>query len=112
MPGVIAALIAVLYAGQMKGLASEWTSSPDASYGIVLACVAIALAWQRRRPFALAVQPHSPALPGLAVLVMGLLLYLAGSLGADLFLTRSSLVVVLAGLIWFLAGGCALQIVA
>jgi exosortase len=112
MPLILAALIAVLYAGQWKGLASEWTSSPDASYGVVLACVAIVLAWQRRRPFAVAANPTSPVLPGLGALVLGIGLYLAGTLGADLFLTRSSLIIVLGGLLWFLAGGPALRVMA
>jgi exosortase len=112
MAGLLAALIAVVYAGQLKGLASEWTSSPDASYGVALACVAIALAWQRRRPFILATTPSAPASPGFALLAIGILVYLVGSLGADLFLTRSSLIVVLAGLTWFLAGGSALRVMA
>jgi exosortase len=108
----LTALIAVLYAGQLKGLAFEWTSSPDASYGIALACVAMALAWQRRLPFAAASNPVSPVLPGFGLLVLGIGLYLAGTLGADLFLTRSSLIVVLGGLMWFLAGGPALRVMA
>ncbi len=112
MAGFLAALIAVVYAGQLKGLASEWTSSPDASYGAALACVAIVLAWQRRRAFALAATPSAPPSPGLALLVIGIVVYVAGSLGADLFLTRSSLIVVLAGMTWFLAGGSALRVMA
>jgi exosortase len=112
MAGILAALIAAVYAGQLKGLASEWTSSPDASYGVALACVAIVVAWQRRRAFALAATPGAPAFPGFVLLVFGIAVYLAGSLGADLFLTRSSLVFVLAGLTWFLAGGSALRVMA
>jgi len=109
---VLAALIAVLYAGQMTGLASEWASSPDASYGAALACVAVAVAWKRRRAFVLAVDNAAPPLAGAVVLVAGVLCYLAGSLGADLFLTRSSLILVLAGVTWFLAGGPAVRVMA
>ena len=112
MIGVFAALIAVLYAGQLKGLASEWTSSPDASYGAALACVAIVVAWRRRSALAVATNPQSPSLPGLALLLLGVLLYLAGSLGADLFITRASMIVVLAGLLWYLAGGAAVRVMA
>jgi exosortase len=109
---VFAALIAVLYAGQLKGLASEWTSSPDASYGAALACVAIVVAWRRRSALARATNPESPSLPGIAWLLFGVFLYLAGSLGADLFITRSSMIVVLAGLLWYLAGGAAVRVMA
>jgi|SRR5437762_9253087 len=107
---ILAALIAVLYAGQMTGLASEWASSPDASYGAALACVAVVIAWQRRQSLALAINPNAPPLAGFVVLIVGLAVYLAGSLGADLFLTRASLVVVLAGLTWYLAGGRAVRV--
>ena len=109
---LLAALIAVLYAGPLKGLAFEWASSPDASYGAALACVGLATAWQRRRSLALAANPNAPPLAGLVVLVAGIACHLAGSLGADLFLTRSSLIVVLAGLTWFLAGRPAVRIMA
>jgi len=109
---ILAALIAVLYAGQMKGLASEWASSPDASYGAALGCVAVVIAWQRRQSLALAINPNAPPLGGFVVLLIGLAVYLAGSLGADLFLTRASLVVVLAGLTWYLAGGPAVRVMA
>jgi exosortase len=107
---ILAALIAVLYAVPLKGLASEWMSSPDASYGVLLACVAVCLAWQRRRPFALVANPSPQIYPGLALLVLGICAYLIGFFGADLFLTRSSLVVVLAGLAYFLAGRAALRV--
>jgi exosortase len=110
MPAVLAALIAALYAAQMKGLAAEWTSSPDASYGVVLACVAVGLAWQRRQAVRLASIPNPPLLPGLILLVAGICQYVVGTLGADLFLTRSSLVPVLGGLIWFLAGTLAFRV--
>jgi exosortase len=107
---ILAALIAVLYAAPLKGLASQWMSSPDASYGVLLACVAVGLAWQRRQAFALAANAKSPILPGLALLIAGISLYLTGTLGADLFLSRSSLIVVLSGLVHLLAGRAALRV--
>jgi exosortase len=110
MVWILAALIAVLYAVPLKGLASEWMSSPDASYGVLLASVAVGLAWQRRRQFRAAANPDFPPLPGFALLTLGLGAYLAGFLGADLFLTRSSLVVVLGGLAWLLAGRAAFRV--
>jgi len=107
---VLAALIAVLYAAPLKGLASEWMSSPDASYGVVMAGVAAVLAWQRRQAFIRAADSGPPLIPGLALLIAGVALYLTGTLGADLFLTRSSLIVVLGGLACLLAGKAALRV--
>jgi exosortase len=108
----LALAIGWLYAGVLLRLAAEWSSSPDASYGIVLALVALAVAWRRREVFARAVDRASPARSGLLVLFAGLLLFLAGQLGADLFLTRVSFVVVLTGAGWFLAGPRAIRVVA
>jgi exosortase len=108
----LAAALAWLYAGVMTGLAAEWSSSPDASYGVLLALIALAVAWRRRDAFARAADQDAPAAPGLAVLLAGLSLYLAGQLGADLFLTRISLVAVLTGAAWFLAGPRAVRVVA
>jgi len=101
-----------LYAGVISGLVAEWASSPDASYGIVLAAVALLVAWRRREALIRAVDPAGAAAPGVAVMSIGLVCYLAGQLGADLFLTRISFLLVLSGAIWFLAGRRALATLA
>jgi exosortase len=112
MAVLLALAVAWLYADSAVGLVREWLASADASYGIVLAAVAAAVTWQRRERFARAwTNRASDGFGGLLVLTGGLLLFLAGQLGADVFLTRISLVVVLAGAIWSIAGGAALRIV-
>jgi exosortase len=108
--GILLALsIGWLYAGVASGLVAEWASSPDASYGIVLASVAVLVAWRRRDAFRRALDPSGAAFPGAMVLLAGLCLYLAGQLGADLFLTRISFLFVVTGALWFLAGWRALR---
>jgi len=117
MLGLPAIAIAWVYARTMAGLGREWGSSPDASYGLVLAGVALLLFWQQREAIARAADAGSRASSrfpwsGLALLVAGLLTYLIGQLGADIFLTRVSLVVVIAGALWFVAGGRAARVAA
>jgi exosortase len=109
---LLALPLAWLYAAVLRGLAIEWLSSADASYGIVLAAVALVVAWRRRAAFAAARDPHAAAIPGAAALTFGLAIYLIGQLGADLFLTRVSFVFVLTGAIWLVAGARAVRIVA
>ena len=115
MAAVLALAIAWLYAGTMEGLGREWLSSPDASYGLVLAGVALLLLWQRRGQIAAAARSSTgsrfPA-AGFGVLLAGLLLYLMGQLGADVFITRVSLVIVIAGALWSVAGGSAARMAA
>jgi len=106
-----AALVA-LYAGAMAGLAREWTSNPDASYGLILLVVACAIAWQRRRELVQTADAGAGSHAGLAVLLAGLFAYLIGLLGADIFLTRVSFVAVLGGMLWFLFGVRAARLMA
>jgi exosortase len=104
--------LAVLYGGATAGLAREWTSSPDASYGLILLVIAMAIAWQRRGRFVEAADPHAPSNAGLVLLLIGLSVYLSGLFGADVFLTRISFVAVLGGTLWFLAGARAARMMA
>jgi exosortase len=112
--GVLLALaIAWLYANALTGLGREWLSSPDASYGVVLISVAAAVAWQRRDRAARACSdPPTGHSAGIFVLVGGLVLFLVGQLCADVFLTRISLVVVLTGALWFVAGAALVRVMA
>ena len=108
----LAALIAWLYAGVASGLVKQWVTSPDASYGLILAGVAGVLAWRRRA----ALNPHTdfPLASAAALLFVAAscAVLLAGIVAADLFLTRISFVLVAAGLVWFLAGLSALRALA
>jgi exosortase len=109
----LAALFVWLYAGTIKGLALEWASSPDSSYGAILATVAAAIVWQRRKLLAESIRDnrHHSAF-AFFVLLLGALAYLVGLLGADVFVTRVSAVIVLAGAVWFLTGDRAARLLA
>src|SRR5262249_31153334 len=112
--GILLALaIAWVYAKTAAGLAREWFSSPDASYGLVLIAVAALVGWQRRERCvnAFTARP-SHGLAGVTALAGGLLLSLVGQLGADIFVTRLSLVAVLAGSLWFVAGAAVVRVLA
>jgi exosortase len=108
----LVASILWLYATTVSALVNEWLSSADASYGLVLVGVALVLVWRRRGLFLSRSNPGSPPVVGLAMLLSGLALYLIGNLGADVFLTRVSFVVVIAGAMGFLAGPAATRVMA
>jgi exosortase len=112
LSAALALAMAWLYASTWRGLVSEWLSSADASYGLVLLVVASAVAWRRREALMRALQPHPAFAPGATALLAGLAVYLAGQLGADVFLTRVSFVLVLAGILWLVAGGGAVRVMA
>ena len=108
----LVSVIGWLYAGTVSALGREWLSSADASYGIVLAAVAVMLVWRRRALCADRLDPHAPPAIGVLPLLFGLALYLAGTLGADVFLTRLSFVAVVAGATYFLAGPAVTRVMA
>src|SRR5207244_402379 len=76
----------------------------------VLAAVAIVVLIRRRRIFSSVATPASPPALGAFLFSAGLLTYIVGVFGADIFLTRVSAVVVAAGLVQLLAGSRALRV--
>jgi exosortase len=108
--GLLAALLAVLYAPVLPGLVADWWDDPNYSHGFLVPLFSGYLVWQRRAELA-GLTPHGSML-GLPVLLAGIGALILGEVGAELFITRSSLILVLAGLVLFHLGGRALRVVA
>ena len=104
LAAALAGCMAWLYADIGKGLVVQWVTSPEASYGVIVAAVALTVAWERRHRIMTAAKGSPLEWAGAFVIALGLSAYLAGIFAADLFTTRASFVVVVAGLVWFLAG--------
>lgn len=98
----LAAAMAWVYGGIMAGLARQWASDDNYSHGFFVIPLAVYFAWERRD--ALRRAKIRPGTAGLVVICASLLLLVAGRLGAELFLTRVSLVGVLAGTTWYVWG--------
>ena len=101
----VAALLAALvwlYWNVVAGLVRQWSSDGDYSHGFFVAPLAAFFAWERRD--ALRRAARRPTSLGILVLAGSLLCYLAGLFGSELFLTRVSLIGVVAGLVLFIAG--------
>src|SRR5262252_1541893 len=94
--------IALLYAPVLARLARQWQSDPTYSHGWVIAPVALILVWRQRDRLRDA--PLQPSDFGLAIVVASLMVYVAGTLAAELFLTRISIIGVLAGTVLFALG--------
>jgi exosortase len=108
----VAALVAAFgwcYWPVIPGLVAQWLNEPEYSHGILVPFISAYLIWSRRD--ALRAVPLTPGYAGLGVIALATLMYLAGSVGADLFLQRSSFVVMLAGAVLFVAGPIALRLV-
>jgi len=93
---------AVVYAPVLASLVRQWTSDDNYSHGFVVLPFAIYFAWLKRGRLAAA--ETRPAITGLVVAAAGLLLLIGGVFGAELFLTRVSLPIVIAGSVAWLWG--------
>src|SRR3954463_2221722 len=104
------AILAALYATVARELAWQWWDDPNYSHGFLVPAFAAFLVWRRRDALAALRAPGTWL--GIPVLSAGIAMLVLGDLGAELFLTRSSLIVVLAGLVLFHFGFAALRLVA
>jgi exosortase len=100
-------LLWLMYASAMAGLARDWWTEESSSYGMLIPPVAAYIAWMRRKQvFSI---PAKEDGRGLALIILSCLLFVIGQLGAEFFLTRESVVFLLAGLIWCFWGTSRLQ---
>jgi exosortase len=100
-------LLAGLYHEVLVKLGLQWNNDPDYSHGFLVPVLVGYFVWERWDRFKR--NPIMPSLWGIAVLAGGLLMLVIGSIGAELYLQRSSLIVVLAGLVLLLMGRDALK---
>jgi exosortase len=98
----VSALLVACYGPILVALAQRWNIDPDMGHGFFVPVIAGYIAWQKREQIA-GIAP-SPDWWGLAIMLWaGLQLYIA-TLGAELFLARTSFVISIAGAVLLLGG--------
>jgi exosortase len=108
--GAVALAIGVTYGTVIASLVRQWANDDNYSHGFFVFPLAVYFAWERRDALArAAIRPH---FAGALLIGASLLLYLAGVLAAELFLTRVSLVGVIAGSVLFIRGWPSMRILA
>jgi len=104
---LLTAVVAALYSPVLWRLVKQWYDDPDYSHGFLVPLLSAYLIWQRRDK--LAEVARKPSNWGLLVVVGSLGLLFLGSLGAELFLTRISIIVTICGLIVYFSGWALLR---
>lgn len=99
---ILSGLILVLYAPVLKHLVAQWWTDPDYGHGFFIPLFSGYVLWREHDHWI--ESRGKPRNSGLLVMVGAVALLLLGSLGAELFISRFSLVVLFAGMIVFLAG--------
>jgi exosortase len=99
---VIAGLVAGLYGPVLIHMVVQWWQDPDYSHGFVVPLFVGYVLYQRRHQLRQVLL--EPSNLGLPVMIGAIGLLLAGSLGAELFVARCSLLFLLGGMLLFFAG--------
>jgi exosortase A len=102
--------IALVYWQVLRKLVFDWANDGNYSHGFLIVPIALYFVWERRAKLQ-ALRPQ-PTWLGLIVFAGGIFVLLAGLLGSELFLSRVSLLGVLAGMILFLFGWAHLRALA
>jgi exosortase len=100
--GLTAVLVASIYGDVVLGMVRDWWDDPNHSHGFLVPVVSAYLLWERRERVREAIGDGTSA--GFVLLLAGLSMLVVGTVGAEDFLRRSSLIPVLAGLV-LLHGG-------
>jgi exosortase len=101
----IAALTATFvlcYWRVLTKLVFDWAHDDNYSHGFLIVPIALYFVWERRAR--LAATPLRPSWLGLVVVIGSLGMLVAGTLGAELFVSRVSIIGLIAGTVLFVAG--------
>jgi len=95
-------LLAVCYAPILAALVKNWNDDADMGHGFFVPIIAGYIAWQKRSQIAdIRAQPNWW---GLAIVVYGAVQMYIATLGAELFLARTSFVISIIGMVLLLGG--------
>lgn len=95
-------LLLWLYHAILHRLAVQWWGDPNFSHGFFVPAFSLFVLWQSRNQ--LKKVRISPSWTGLPIVVLALLMLVLGELGVEVFTSRSSFIILLAGLIVLFRG--------
>ncbi|MFQ5902022.1 MAG: VPLPA-CTERM-specific exosortase XrtD, partial [Thermodesulfobacteriota bacterium] len=101
-PLILCLLFGVLYHAILSFLVYDWWTDNNYSHGFIVPLVSAYLIWERKD--ILTKLKPSPNLLGLFLFLAGIGVLILGHVGAELFLMRFSMLLVISGLVLFLLG--------
>jgi exosortase len=107
---IVAVLLAILYHRVAMKLVYDWYTLTDYSHGFLVPLFSVFLLWEKRK--ALSNIPVKQTWAGVPLVVFSLAVLVLGVYGVELFTSRISFVMLLAGIIWTLLGMAMLRAVA
>ena len=99
---LIASLLILAYLPTLIDLVTDWASDGNYSHGFLVPIISGYLIWRKRKE--LAELEKSTSRLGLAIVVIGMILFVLGNGASEYFTVRFSLVVTIFGLVLYLYG--------
>src|SRR5579864_1497976 len=107
---LLSTLVVIMYAPVLSSLARQWWDDPNYSHGVFVPVFAIYILWHERDRWR--ALPDHPSNFGFAIILCAIGLRVLGTLGAELFTARLSLLILISGIVIFLAGFRVLRAIA
>jgi len=99
---VLSGIILWLYRAILIHLVGQWWHDPNFSHGFFVPLFSALVIWQERQKFS--ELPLRPSWSGMAIAALAMWILVVGQMGAELFLSRFSLLILLAGLVVLFCG--------
>jgi exosortase len=106
---VLVLCVGWLYSSILFHLAKQWSNDANFSHGFFVPAFSLFVLWRNRAR--LAREPRDPSWWGLLIVAFALSVLVVGVLGAELFLSRISLLLLIAGLVIFFRGWHSFRVV-
>lgn len=104
---LLATLLVAIYFRIGIKLVTDWYQIADYSHGFLVPFFSAFILWDKRA--AIRATPLRPTWAGLPLVIFGIVTVFFGVYGAELFLSRISFVLILAGMIWIFFGAAVLR---
>jgi exosortase len=105
---IIVLLLVAIYFRIAGKLVFDWYDLPDYSHGFLVPLFSLYIMWETRE--AIRKTPIRQSWSGVPLIVLGACVVILGVYGADLFLSRTSFIILTAGLIWTFLGRAMLKV--
>lgn len=104
---VITLLLVAVYYRVAAKLIYDWYTIPDYSHGFLVPLFSLFLMWDKRK--AIRSTPIRQSWAGISLVVTAIAVLILGVYGVDLFTSRISFVILMAGLVWTFFGAAMLR---
>ncbi|MBK5294696.1 MAG: exosortase [Acidobacteriia bacterium] len=106
----ISVLLIVCFAPVLQGMVLDWMNNDDMGHGFFVPVLALWIVWTRKDT--LLQLPMRPNAWGLVLVLLGAAQLIAGTLGAELFVSRTAFLVSLSGILLYAGGTPLLRVLA